>query len=73
MARFPAMEPVFHGDDRSMNLHSAFQQVHERMSYLPDLKFGLLASPRGLRFESGLIQSRAEPAVPELHQGHCNL
>lgn len=67
------MEPVLCSGDRRMNLHSKFQQVHERMNYLPDLRFGLLASPRGLRFESGLIQSRANPAVPELHQGYSNL
>lgn len=63
------MEPALHSGDRGKHLHSKFQKVHERMNYLPDLKFGLLASPRGLRFESGLIQSRAKSAVPELHQG----
>lgn len=57
------MEPALRsGDSRGKHLHSKFQQVHERINYLPDLKFGLLASPRGLRFESGLIQSRAKPA-----------
>lgn len=69
------MEPALRGGDRGKHLHSKFQQVHERINYLPDLKFGLLASPRGLRFESGLIQSRAEPAEPaepELHQGYSN-
>lgn len=67
------MEPVLRSGVKSMNLHSRFQQVYERMNYLPDLKCGLLASPRGLRFKSGLIQSRANSAVPKLHQGYSNL
>jgi hypothetical protein len=68
------MVPALSSDDRSMDLHNKFQQVHGRMNYLLYLLFGPQASPRRFSYKSGvlqmLIQSRADLEVPEHHQGY---
>lgn len=68
------MEAAFGSDDRSMNLHNRFQQVHGKMNYPLYLLVWLQARPRGFSFKSGLIQMlihfRADLGVPEHHQGY---
>lgn len=53
---FFTVEPAFGSDDRSMNLHNEFQQVHGKVNYPLYLLFWVQARPRRFSFKSGLIQ-----------------